>query len=46
MIGGFVLLLAALFVWGPELGQVPNSACYLVDHEMRQARPCKPCETR
>ena len=46
MIGGLLLLLAACVVWGPDLGQVPNSGCYLLDHEMRQARPCKPEERR
>ena len=42
----FLGLLVVLFVWGPAMGQVPNSACYLVNERMEQARPCRPWETR
>jgi hypothetical protein len=46
MIEAFVALLVAMFVWGPMLGQVPNSGCYIVDREMAQHRPCKWNEVR
>lgn len=46
MAGGFLMLLVALFVWGPEMGQTPNSPCYIADKNMAQHRPCKPEETR
>jgi len=41
-----ILLLFACLLTAPGLSQQPNSACYVVDAQMAQHRPCRPEETR
>ena len=44
--GCFPVFMVGAMVSGPFMSQTPNSACYLLDKEGRQHRPCKPEETR